>query len=202
MAAVLIIGASLLGLVGIGTLILDRLFHLDVFKVGWRKAAQELPEFAAAHGLEFTAPTLRHEMGSAVGSFNGRDVRVLPDERARLEVLLRGPELQLSTSRPQVAAPENMQPFETGRLGFDRFFKTRYAGSLVAAKLVANAPLVSFVEDQLMRWWFTLRFIEIGPSVLRCSVIYGQASYLPAHVLDELLPELCELARLIEETRP
>ena len=199
MESVLIVVLGALSLVGIGTIALDKLFHLDVFRSGWRKAKRELPEFAAVHDLEYKPSVAKHEMGSASGQLHGRKVRILPDERARLEVSLRAPDIQLATYKPQIAPPENMQAFDTGRSGFDRFFRTRYATREMAEKVGSHKALIELVENRLRKWTFAIRYLEIAPRVMRCSVIYGQSRYIPEDILEKLLPELCELARLIDE---
>lgn len=135
------------GLVVLG---LDRLFFLDITKMGWRRAARDLPEFAAKMGLHFLQGKFDYEIGEIRGTFHGRPIAVMPDDQASIDVTLLGRlEIQMGTYQSRLRhPPEGWIDFASGGQYIDDFFKTRLASpeairlhSLWAGSLTQNIRL-------------------------------------------------------------
>lgn len=176
--------------------ILCEYLYFDVTKRGWRNAKKELPTELKKFGLKFKKSELSHQIGTFSGKFNGREVEVLPDSHASIEIKLKNmPEVILNT----VKVPKDTGEFKTGVKQFDSFFKSKFAPENVSKKLMQAKKLHTHVEEFHKTWKRPLSFLEVGRYKIRCAMKYGQQTYIPPKKIEELLSDLCEMADLLEE---
>lgn len=198
--------STVLLVVGINVVVLlaayvgSRLMFLDLGGLGHQKAARELPGLAAKLGLHFSEAELIREIGSIQGDYRGRDTRILVDHATILLQLRTAESLTLATYAPQRRhPPSGLVEFETGNRSFDRFFQTRYARPEVPRENASRGEL-DFVRIFKKRWGRCIDFLVVGDGGgIRCKLKYGfSGTYIPAHVLEKILADLCDLAELVE----
>ena len=198
LSTLLIILANIFAILVI--LIIDKLFFLDITKRGWRRAERELPNLAQKLGLEFSKGKFKYEIGKIHGQYQGRAVHIMPDNNASAQVeFFHRPKLEMSTYRTQRRyPPEGLFDFDSGNKSFNDFFQTRFANPEICEKLAQSAHQLNYLNQFKSKWKRILRFLTVNERGISCSVKYGQATYIPADILERLLPDLCQLANLLE----
>ena len=183
----------------------DKFLYLDMTKLGWKRARKNFPNVAAQFGLEYLLPKLNYQIGEIKGEYNGCKISVRPDNLAFIEVTQIGDSrfdssrLELSTSEPQLTSPpKGMIQFDSGNSGFDRFFITRYAIEDVAKIFTNNTEKLVYIGQFSKNWKDKICYLQAGANGVRCSLKYGVSSYIPAEILEKLLPDLCELVKVFE----
>ncbi len=174
--------------------------YFDMGGFGWRKAKQQFGEYGQALGLEFIAPDFDYQIGQLAGTYESHEVRILPDEQARIEVQLNVPErVELSTLPfHRKIPPSGMKQVESRYSSFNRFFKTRYAAPGLARQLAESESLAEFLEVFQEKWGRQLEYLTLSDTTLTASLRYGWQSYIPGDVVKTLLPDLIELAERFE----
>jgi hypothetical protein len=180
--------------------VIDHALYLDITRLGWHRAKSALPEIAQKFNLTYEPAAQQHHMGTITGKYHGRSVCIDPDRRATIRIELTGlAHMQLNTLEPdRLNIPEGMTFFDSGNISFDRFFKSR----LTAKPLQINPNFHAFNPDPFeqfsISWKSKLRYLKLGNNGLICSFKYGQASYIPAKLIERFLPELLVLTEAIE----
>ena len=170
---------------------ITHLLNLDMLGFGKKKAMREFPE--EAKKLGFRLKTSRHgQFGVYSGKYNGYFFTIDPDSNATIHLSMPTiPGLRLSTIY-------NKTDFETGSPGFDQLFSERSAPPEIREKLCGAKKLLAFADTFGTRWKKKCRFIKVVQDGIYCSFKYGSSSYIPAPVLEKIVPDLVELANLIQ----
>ena len=183
----------------------DRFLYLDMTKLGWKRARKNFPNVAAQFGLEYLLPKLNYQIGEIKGEYNGYKISIRPDDLAFIGVTQIGSSrfdnlrFKLSTSQSQLTSPpEGMMQFESGNSEFDAFFNTRYAIHDAAIILTNNPSNLVYIGQFRKAWKNKICYVEVDDFGVRCSLKYGVSSYIPADILEKILPDLCELAKIFE----
>ena len=174
--------------------------YLDLGGFGWRKAKQQFSEYGKVLGLEFTSPDFDYQIGQLTGTYENHEIRVLPDEQARIEVQLNTTErLELST-RPfyRKTPPSGMERVESRYPSFNHFFKTRYAAPELARQLAGSEMLEKALAGFQKKWGQQLEYLMVSDNMLTVSLRYGWQSYIPGDVIKAMLPDLIVLAERFE----
>lgn len=176
--------------VAAGIYLLSKLMFFDLTKGPWKRSKQELPAVAERLGLKAKMARVDQQIGQVSGKLQGRAVSVRPDERATIELAMKGwPDLSLSTV-------SGTTKYKTGVAGFDAFFRTRKGVSESAARY--QGADLTYVNEFRGRWNRVLEWLEVSDGQMRCSLRYGRQTYIPAPVLERLLPDMCQLAQVLE----
>lgn len=180
--------------------LIDQVLYLDITRLGWRRAKSALPGIARKFDLTYKPASQQHHMGTITGNCHGRSICIDPDRRATIRIELTGlAHIQLNTLEPdRLNIPEGMTFFDSGNISFDRFFKSR----LTTKPLQINPNFQALNPDPFEQfrstWKSKLRYLKLGNNSLICSFKYGQASYIPAKLIERFLPELLVLCEAIE----
>ncbi|MEM7412542.1 MAG: hypothetical protein AAF430_20090 [Myxococcota bacterium] len=174
------------------------LLPLILGALGKRRAERQLPDAAAALGLERDGPQGARQQGRYKGQIGGRRVIVRPDTFGMIRVGFESrPALSLSTDPAAVAVIEDVAPFETGDAAFDRLFRHRLASAEVAELLRTNERLrqrlVDFSKSHSLR-----SFAVDAEYVTITGKVYAFFHYIPADRLEPLIADLVALADAIE----
>jgi hypothetical protein len=168
-------------------------------KLGRRRAAARFPALASSLGLQYTAPRYAGNVGVLAGSYEGRSVRIDPDDQRSIKVRFHGtPRVDLRTYENSLRAPFDMVTVHTGDREFDRFFKTRFASEEVAAQIAAAAQPGQRLRPFLGRYARHVQSVTLTAEGVVCRLDFGSPPYIPEGALHELLPACVELANLVE----
>lgn len=177
-----------------------KLFYIDLTKRGWKNAKVNYPLLARKMNLAFEEGELDRNIGEIAGVFNGCQVAVKPDENATIEIRFQStPDLFLSS-----IDPENMKPyprmvrFDTENAAFNRYFLTRFASPAISSALKEKSSALQFADLFVKKWARPIQRFDISRNGIACRFKYGGQTYIPATVLESILPELCSFAESLE----
>jgi hypothetical protein len=171
-------------------------FYFDIIGVGRRRAKRQFPVVAKKLGLNFVASSDRSEIGRIEGNYQGRKIRIAPDENATMLYRISGlPDIFLST---KVYERENI---DTGNMVFDSFFRTRNIKrpDSIVDRINKRGAALEFLHDFNRRWKRKLEYFEVSDEGIRLSFKHGMNGYMPATDLEQLLPELSKFAGILED---
>jgi hypothetical protein len=175
-------------------------------KLGRKRAAQRFPALASALGLEHTPPRYAGNVGVLTGTYEGRILRVDPDDQRLIKLRFHGaPRVDLRTYESALRAPYDMVTVHSGDREFDRFFKTRYASEDVAARIATSARPGQHLRPFSGRYARHVQSVTVTSEGVVCRLDFGSPPYIPEGALNELLPACARLADLLEpdgESKP
>jgi hypothetical protein len=168
-------------------------------RVGRRKAAQRFPALAATFGLEYTPPRYAGNVGMLSGTYEGRSVRVDPDDQRLIKLRFHGtPRIDLRTYENSLRPPFDMVIVHSGDRQFDRFFKTRFASENVAARIATSKEPGQRIKAFTGRYARHVQSVIVTTEGVVCRLDFGTPPYIPEGALHELLPACAQLADLLE----
>ena len=168
-------------------------------KLGRKRAAQRFPELATQLGLEYTAPRYKGNVGILTGTYDGRPVRVDPDEQRLIKLRFHGtPRVDLRTYENSLRPPFDMVTVHSGDRVFDRFFKTRFASEDVAARISTSPQAGECLAPFLGRYSRHVQSVTVTAEGVVCRLDFGSPPYIPEGALNELLPACAQLANVLE----
>lgn len=168
-------------------------------KLGRKRAAQRFPELAMQLGLEYTAPRYKGNVGILTGTYDGRPVRVDPDEQRLIKLRFHGtPRVDLRTYENSLRPPFDMVTVHSGDRVFDRFFKTRFASEDVAARISTSPQAGECLAPFLGRYSRHVQSVTVTAEGVVCRLDFGSPPYIPEGALNELLPACAQLANVLE----
>jgi hypothetical protein len=171
-------------------------------KLGRKRAAQRFPDLATTLGLDFTPPRYAGNVGVMTGTYDGREVRVDPDEQRLIKVRFQGtPRVDLRTYENSLRPPFDMVTVHTGDRVFDRFFKTRFASEDVAAQIGTARDIGRDLAPFLGRYARHVQSVTVTAEGVVCRLDFGSPPYIPEGALHDLLPACAKLAALLEPSR-
>jgi hypothetical protein len=168
-------------------------------KLGRKRAAQRFPDLAAQLGLEYTAPRYSGNVGILSGLYEGRSVRVDPDDQRLIKLRFHGtPRVDLRTYENSLRPPFDMVTVHSGDRVFDRFFKTRFASEDVAARISTAVEPGQRLAPFMGRYSRHVQSVTVTAEGVVCRLDFGSPPYIPEGALNELLPACAQLAELLE----
>ncbi|MFO7713054.1 hypothetical protein [Desulfosarcina sp.] len=181
-----------------------KLFYIDLTKSGWKEARADYPRLAEKMNLAFKPGELDYHIGEISGVFKTCQVAVKPDDSATIEIRFKSaPDLFLSSIDPDNTDPfTGMVRFDTENAAFDQYFKTRFATPAISAALIEKSSALQFVDRFVKKWARPIQRFDISRHGIACRFKYGGQTYIPASVLESLLPELCNFAEAFEVLLP
>ncbi len=177
-----------------------RFFYIDLTKRGWKDAKANYPQLARKMNLAFNRAALNHHIGEITGVFKGCQVAVKPDDNATIEVHFKStPDLFVSSIDPEDMEPyPGMVRFETDNAAFNQYFLTRFASPAIASVLTDTTGNLQFVDLVVKKWARPIQRFDISRNGIACRFKYGGQTYIPAAVLESILPEMCGFAKSFE----
>ncbi len=164
-----------------------------------KQAALRFPELSRQLGLAYTAPKYAGSIGVLTGTYEGREVRVDPDDQRLIKVRFRGtPRVDLRTYENTLRPPFDMVTVHSGDRFFDRFFKTRFASEDIAAAISAAKDSGQHLAPFTGRYSRHVQSVTITAEGVVCRLDFGSPPYIPEGALHELLPACVWLAGLLE----
>lgn len=186
-----------------GALPLGMLFlGLTLWRVLRRQAGNVVaraayPGLAARLGLKHHPSGYKQGVGRLSGQFKGFAVAVDPDDQRRIFVrFARQPEVLLASYRHNKRPKGNMVDFRPQAPELRKLFKTSQAAPELVERLQENEQLFRRLEPLgRLREMSSLILSESGVTAV---FDYGNPPYIPAGVVQDVLPRLVELASAVE----
>lgn len=168
-------------------------------KLGRKRAAQRFPELAQQLGLDYTPPRYKGNVGILTGTYDGRLVRVDPDDQRLIKLRFHGtPRVDLRTYENSLRPPFDMVTVHSGDREFDRFFKTRFASEDIAARISTTPEAGQRLAPFMGRYSRHVQSVTVTAEGVVCRLDFGSPPYIPEGALTELLPACARLANLLE----
>lgn len=165
------------------------LLYLDITGLGRRKAVREFPAAAQKFGFSLKKSRSTGQIGLYAGSYNGYHFTVEPDRSATVHLRMKPvPGLEVFITR------QGRTNFDSGDPQFDAFFRTRLVSAELGRHLRASSPFVNFAVKFCRRWKGRYDYIQIYPDSIYCAFKYGSGHYIPAPVLEQVIPDMVKLA--------
>lgn len=163
----------------------------------WR-AKKQLPLYDR-FGLSFMPSGSLIAIGKLQGSVDGFKIKVEPDERTKIKI-------ELPSSPDVVISLESLgnqvrEPFSFGNPALDNMLRNKGHSDGAAERLVRDPDAQAALAGFLGKWRGRIRTFLIVSGRLECSPARGtsqKVNFILPQQLDELLPDLLELAKAIE----
>lgn len=192
------------GLISFTPLVLFRVLGaITIGSLARKKSWRELPKVANQFSLNSELSRNHSEFGKISGKIKGYEVVVTPDANIKIKVYFKSEyEIDISTSKPKFRPSLNETVFKTSNWKFNKIFKSRQAEKDLAQRFDLFKVLMNDLMKFRMKWIWHLDSISIEKSYISCGFNYGDPFYLylPAHVLQDILPEIIEIAQNIDKT--
>lgn len=187
-----------------GALPIGMLFMLaTVFKVVRRKAGNvvaraQYPGLASKLGLTFTPAPYKNGVGRLSGQYKGFRVTVDPDDQRRIFIAFQSsPAVELHNYVHNKRSSTGQGSFRPGNKVLSKLFKTCHASTPLARALNESEGL----GEALKPLFFVreLKTLSVTASGVIVVFDFGVPPYIPAELVDDLLPRLVKLASVFEQ---
>lgn len=169
---------------------------------GRARSTQDFPEFARSQGLQHQPARDAAGAGRLSGNYHGYELRVDPDEEARIVLRFAGaPQISLRTFGYHKRPPSNWKPIITRYRRFDAHFKERYATPQVAQRLDALGDLDTALQ-RLEQCPQPISSLSISSDGIECRLKIQRISYISVETLSYLLPLLLTWAQALDPLQP
>lgn len=186
-----------------GALPVGMLFMLvTVLKVVRRKAGNvvaraQYPGLAKKLGLSFTPAPYKNGVGRLSGQYKGFRVVVDPDDQRRIFIAFRSsPAVELHNFIHNKRSRVGQGSFRPSEKVLSKLFKTCHASGELARALNEAEGLA----ERLKPLFFVreLKTLSVTASGVSAIFDFGTPPYIPAELVDDLLPRLVQLASVFE----
>ena len=155
----------------------------------------KVKEMVAAKELGFIQEKDRSSrpFGTYAGIYNGYNFTIDPDSNATVQLHMNPvPGVEEFSTR------QGQTNFDSGDKGFDNFFKTRLVSAELGQKLREAVAFLAYTVEFGKRWKGKYNYIRMYKDSIYCSFKYGSGHYIPASVLEKIIPDLVKLADLLQ----
>ncbi len=166
-------------------------------KAGHRLAAARYPALAEKLGLTYKPSRYREGVGQIVGRYEGYSVVVDPDDQRRIRVVFQTePQVDLRNYDNAASRSLGLEPYFSADKRFASFFKTSFVGEKAYEALEALKKPSELTEP--LRAIHQLKQLNVTPSGVSAVFDFGNPPYIPAEVVEGVLPRLIRIARVFE----
>lgn len=177
-------------------------FGLMVFGFLRRKAGNvvaraQYPALAQKLGLVHRPSPFKAGLGRLDGELQGYVVTVDPDDQRRIFLRFSStPRVELHSYVHNRRSQEGMRSFRPPPGILSTLFKTSHASEEVERRLAQSTELEKTLAP--LKFLRPLKTLSVTPSGVTAVFDYGNPPYIPAEVVEDLLPRLALLARTVE----
>ena len=172
-------------------------FYMDITGLGRRKAFREFPEAAKKFGFIQKKSRSSKPFGTYTGIYNGYNFKIDPDSNATVHL-----EMNPVPGLTEFITRQGQTNFDSGDKGFDNVFKTRLVSAELGQKLREAVAFLAYAVQFGKRWKGKCNYIQIYEDSIYCSFKYGSGHYIPASVLEKIIPDLIKFADLLQAAVP
>ncbi len=166
-------------------------------KAGNVVARSQYPKLADKLGLSYRPSSFKDGVGKIVGQLDGYQVTVDPDDQRRIYLRFDSqPEVELHSFVHNKRAVSNMTAFRPTSSVLSSQFKTAHASTAIARRLNENTVLDEAIKP--LRFLRSMKNLSATSNGISATFDYGSPPYIPAEVVEDVLPRLVHLAQVIE----
>jgi len=166
-------------------------------KTGSAVARAQYPKLGERLGLTYTTSNYKGGVGKLQGTLAGYRVTVDPDDQRRIYVRFDSePQLELHSFVHNKRSPSGTRAFRPASPVLAAQFKTAHASPAIIERLNRASGLSEALRP--LRFLRALKTLSASPQGITAVFDYGNPPYIPAEVVDDVLPRLLGLARVIE----
>jgi hypothetical protein len=166
-----------------------------------RRVTGEMPALGERLGLSHRPGSAAATVGTLSGPYDGFDVCVDPDETAKLRVYFQTePPIELRTYKHFKRAPAAMEELHTESEAFDGFFQDRFASPELADFLFDQSELNEWARA-MQKTTIKLKSLVVNSEGIDCSIELKHPAVVSPAMVEQLLPLLTRLARVVESAR-
>lgn len=165
-------------------------------KAGHVTARSQYPRLGAQLGLTYTPSSYKSGVGRLDGVMEGFRITVDPDDQRRIYVRFNhAPAVELHSYVHNKRPAPGTRSVHLMSPRLSALFKTTHADDAVVARL-NSADL----DDLLKPFKFlrALKTLSVTSSGISAVFDYGNPAYIPAEVIDDVLPRLLAVARVVD----
>ena len=169
-------------------------FYLDLTGIGKRKAIKEFPVAAQELGFKLTKKRSSQNFGFFSGQYRKYEFDITPDYSAKIIL-----KMQPIKGLEQISTASGNIEFMSQNSQFDKLFKTREATKEFAPVIQQATRFQKAAITFSQQWQRPSDYIGIDNNEIRITLKYGHGSYIPASVLKKIIPDMVELADIIQQ---
>ena len=169
------------------------LLYLDITGLGRRKALREFPAAAKKFGFIQKKSRSSRPFGTYTGTYKGYNFTIEPDSNATVQL-----HMDPVPGIEEFITRQGQTNFDSGDKGFDNVFKTRLVSAELGQTLREAVAFLTYTVQFGKRWKGKYNYIQIYKDSIYCSFKYGSGHYIPASVLEKIIPDLVKLADLLQ----
>lgn len=170
-------------------LVVCQLLFLDITGLGRRKAMRRFPKAAETYGFVRQPSRASKPIGTYTGTYKGYYFKIDPDSNAT--ILL---QMEPVGGITEFLTKKGETNFQSSDPRFDSQFKTRLISTELGQRLNREKQFLEFAAQFARRWRWKANYIQIYSDSIYCSLKYGNGRYIPASVLEDIIPDMVELA--------
>ena len=169
------------------------LLFLDITSLGRRKAMRQFPVAAKTFGFVRQPSRASKPIGTYTGTYKGYDFKIDPDSNATIQL-----QMKPIDGIREFITKKGETNFQSGVPQFDSLFKTRLVSEELGQRLRNDKRFFTFAAQFAKRWRWKSNYIQIYSDSIYCSLKYGNGRYIPASVLEQIVPDIVELANFLQ----
>ncbi len=186
-------GALPMGMLFFGVMVLGVVRR----KAGNVVARAQYPKLGEQLGLRYTPSTYKAGVGKLQGEVGGYDVIVDPDDQRRIYLRFDShPAIEMHSFVHNKRAPKDMVSFRPSSTVLSSQFRTAHASPKIIERLNADKDLEEALRP--LKFLRPMKQLSVTGSGISATFDYGSPPYIPAEVVDDVIPRLVRLARVID----
>jgi hypothetical protein len=177
-------------------------FGITVFSVLRRKtgnlvARGQYPALAARLGLKFEPSSYKAGVGRLVGTYQGFQTTVDPDDQRRIYLKFKSsPEVSLHSYGHNKRPMGERRSFRPESRVLSGLFKTAHASDELIGRINQSEELSRQLKP--LKFLRELKTLSVTESGIVAVFDYGNPPFIPASVVEDVLPRLASLGRVVE----
>lgn len=179
-------------------------FGITVFSVVRRKAGNvvarsQYPALAKRLGLKFEPSSYKAGVGRLVGNYKGFHTTVDPDDQRRIYLKFKSrPEVSLHNYAHNKRPMGLQRSFRPESRVLSSLFKTAHASDQLIERINQDEQLSALLKP--LKFQRELKTLSVTESGIVAIFDYGNPPYIPASVVEDVLPRLASLGRVFENS--
>jgi len=170
-------------------------------KAGHVVARAAYPGLAERLGLEHSPSPYKNGVGKIHGNYEGYLVTVDPDDQRRIFVRFSGaPEVELHSYEHNKRPNPGLKSFRPPTGVLSGQFKTAHASDDMMENFLASERLPALLKP--LKFLRELKTLSVTPGGVTAVFDYGSPPFIPAGIVDDVLPRLVGLAGVFEPGHP
>jgi hypothetical protein len=186
------------GGIGMGILF----FGITVLGAVRRKAGNVVarglyPKLAQKLGLTYEPSSYKGGVGRLVGEYQGYRVTVDPDDQRRIYLRFESrPAVSLHSYAHNKRPASGQRTFRPTSKVLSSQFQTAQASDVIMARLNGDEALPALIKP--LKFLRELKTLSVTENGVTAVFDYGSPPYIPASIVEDVLPRMAALARVVE----